>query len=52
MPMLTKIAHSQDQSLDRDVDVYLALKPRIERSQRLSGCQDAIFLHPLTAFFP
>lgn len=39
--MLTKIAHSQDQSLDRDVDVYLALKPRIERSQRLSGCQDA-----------
>lgn len=50
--MLTKIAHSQDQSLDRDVDVYLALKLRIECSRRLSGCQDAIFLHPLTAFFP
>lgn len=54
--MLTKIAHSQDQSLDRDADVYqhlyLALKLKIERSQRLSGCQDAIFLHPLTAFFP
>lgn len=54
--MLTKIAHSQDQSLDRDADrhqrLYLALKLKIERSQRLSGCQDAIFLHPLTAFFP
>lgn len=53
MPMLTKIAQSQDHRYVCQ-HLYLALKQRRERSQAPLCCQSAIFAlaHPLTAFFP